>query len=97
MGSFEIADFVVESFKAAAAAVLIMIAVVVGVVYFVGVPAGILLFVALSACAGPMTENMQQLSTVVVAVIVAVGVVLAAAVSEWHFAAIAGLAVAAES
>ena len=53
--------------------------------------------VALSACAGPMTENMQQLSTVVVAVIVAVGVVLAAAVSEWHFAAIAGLAVAAES
>ena len=31
------------------------------------------------------------------AVIVAVGVVLAAAASEWHFAATAGLAVAAES
>ena len=89
MGSVEIADFVVESFEAAAAAVLIVIVVVVGVVDFVGVPAGILLFVAaveseliviaaknpslldlvtlragevtvaLLACAGPMTEDMQ--------------------------------------
>ena len=46
MGSVEIADFVVESFEAAAAAVLIVIAVVVGVVDFVGVPGGSLLFVA---------------------------------------------------
>ena len=46
VGSVEIADFVVESFEAAAAAVLIVIVVVVGVVDFVGVPAGILLFVA---------------------------------------------------
>ena len=41
--------------------------------------------VALSACAGPMTEDMRQLSTVVVAVIVAIGVVLAAVASEWQW------------
>ena len=53
--------------------------------------------VALSACAGPLTEEMQEPSTAVVAVTVAVGVVLAAAASEWHSAATAGLAVAEES
>ena len=46
MDSAERANFVVESFEAAAAEVLIVIVVVVGVVDFVGVPAGILLFVA---------------------------------------------------
>ena len=46
MGSAEKVNFVVESFEAAAAAVLIVIAAVVGAVDFVGVPAGILLFVA---------------------------------------------------
>lgn len=46
MSSAEKVNFVVESFEAAAAAVLIVIAAVVGAVDFVGVPAGILLFVA---------------------------------------------------
>jgi len=46
VSSAEKVNFVVESFEAAAAAVLIVIAAVVGAVDFVGVPAGILLFVA---------------------------------------------------
>lgn len=50
--------------------------------------------VVLSACAGPLAEDMQQSSTAAVAVTVAVGVVLAAAASESHSAAAAGLAVA---
>ena len=41
--------------------------------------------VALLACAGPMTEDMQLLSTVVMAVIVVIGVVLATATSEWQW------------
>lgn len=50
--------------------------------------------VALSACAGPLAEEMQWPSTAVVAVTVAAVVVLAAVASEWHSAATAGLAVA---
>jgi len=46
VSSAEKVNFVVESFEAAAAAALIVIVVVAGVVDFVGVPAGIQLFVA---------------------------------------------------
>lgn len=53
--------------------------------------------VALSACSAPLAEEMHVPSTAVVTVTVAVGVVLAAAASEWHSAAIAGLAVGVES